>query len=87
MHADTSPSVERIQLQFFRECPSWRKIQMVSELRKAMLLFLQSELVDRYPNATPDQIRRLMADRLLGTELATKAYGPCVDLDDKGSIS
>ena len=28
-----------------------------------------------HPKATPDQVRRLLADRMLGPELAAKVYG------------
>lgn len=60
-------------------------MEMAGELRDAMLMLFQSGLVDRYPNATPEQIRRLMADRLLGPELAAKAYGPSVIQNGEGS--
>ena len=76
MHADTSLSVERLQIQMLRNAPAWRKLQMAGELRETMLLFVRSGLEERYPNASQAQIRRLMADQLLGSELASKVYGP-----------
>lgn len=81
MHTDTAPSVECMQLKFFREAPAWRKLEMAGELRKTMLLFVRSELEERYPNASRSQIQRLLAERIYGTELATKVYGN-IDLPD-----
>lgn len=87
MHADTSPSVEQIQLQFFRKAPAWRKLEMAGELRKTMLQFVRSELMERYPNATPSQIRRLTVERIYGSELAEKAYGQISLPDDAGKMT
>ncbi len=84
MHADTSSSVERLQIQMFRNAPAWRKLQMAGELRETMLLFLRSGLEERHPNSTEAQIKRLMADHLLGAELASKMYGTVRVADDEG---
>lgn len=43
--------------------------------RTARLLALDG-LRRRYPEAEPEELRRRLADLLLGPELATKAYGP-----------
>jgi len=83
MHADTSPSIEKIQFEFFREAPASRKLDMAGEMWKAMLLFVRSDLESLHPDASADEIRRLMADRILGPELAAKAYGPLFQ-HDKG---
>ncbi|MBX3077558.1 hypothetical protein KF707_21825 [Candidatus Obscuribacterales bacterium] len=83
MNADTSPSVEKIQFKFFRQAPAWRKLEIAGEMREAMLLFVRSDLESRYPQASADEIWRLMADRIVGPELAQKAYGPCTFQKDK----
>ena len=46
--------------------------------RTARLLALVG-LRRRYPDDLPEQLRRRLADLLLGPELAAKAYGPGPD--------
>jgi hypothetical protein len=36
----------------------------------------RSSLHQQYPELLPQELHRLLAERLLGKELATKAYGP-----------
>jgi hypothetical protein len=74
--SDTSPEIDRIQIELIRALPSWRKFQMISEMilttRKLALAGLQK----RFPQATPGELNRHLATMLLGPELATKVYGP-----------
>jgi hypothetical protein len=79
MNADTSPEVEAIQFRFFREAPPWRKLQMVDELNQLALDLAMSGVRLRYPNATPQEQRRYLADIVLGSELAAKVYGPLLE--------
>lgn len=85
MHADTAPWAEAIQMQFFREAPAWRKLEMAGELNRGMLLLAESGLYGRYPQASPAEIRRRLADMLLGAELAAQVYGPLVSVDDRAT--
>jgi hypothetical protein len=82
MNADTSPSIEKIQFKLFREAPASRKVEMAGEMWKAMLLFVRSDLETMHPDASAAEIQRLMADRILGPELAAKAYGPLFHHDE-----
>lgn len=75
LHADTDAWAEEIQFKFFREAPPWRKLEMAADLNNGMLLLAESGLRERHPGASPEEIRRLLADMLLGPELAAKAYG------------
>lgn len=77
MHADTDPRIEEIQFQRLREMPAWRKFEIVGQLNKALRDLILVSLHERYPDATAQQIRRILADKILGKELAQKAYGPC----------
>lgn len=79
MHSDTASWAEELQIRFCREAPAWRKLEIVADLTKGMLELAQTGLRDRYPKASPEEIRRLLADMVLGPELAAKVYGPCVD--------
>lgn len=77
MNADTDPKIEEIQFKLLREMPTWRKLEIVGDMNKAMIDLARLGLEDRYPEATPNQIRRILADKILGKDLARKAYGPC----------
>jgi len=73
---DTSPAAERLQIELMRQAPSWRKAYLVGQMTEAVRVLALSGLRQRNPNATPDQLRRMLADLWLGTELAARVYGP-----------
>jgi hypothetical protein len=56
--------------------PSWRKFQLWNDLNMAMRQVALAGLRERFPSATPQQLRRRLAAILLGPELATQVYGP-----------
>ncbi len=74
--ADTNPEVERIWLGMLRSVPSWRKMQMVGEMSRAVRLLMLAGLRQRYPHESEERLRRRLAGMLLGEDLASKAYGP-----------
>jgi hypothetical protein len=76
LFSDTSPEAEAVLIALLRQAPSWRKIEMVGELNAAVRQFALSGLRERYPEADLPEIRRRLADLLLGEELAEKVYGP-----------
>ncbi len=49
---------------------------MVSDLTMAARKFALAGLRERFPNADPEELRRRLATLCLGSELATKVYGP-----------
>jgi len=73
---DTRPEAEAVLLDLLRQAPPWRKLHMVAELNRAVRTLALSGLRARYPEASPEELRRRLADILLGPELAEKAYGP-----------
>jgi len=73
---DTRPEAEAVLLDFLRKAPAWRKLHMVAEMNRAVRTLALSGLRQRYPDAPPEELRRRLADILLGPELAEKAYGP-----------
>ena len=75
MHADTDTWAEEIQLKFFREAPPWRKLEMAGQLTQGMMTLAESGLKSRHPQASPLELRRRLADMLLGPELANRVYG------------
>jgi hypothetical protein len=45
-------------------------------MNQTVKLLALAGLKSRYPDETPEQLRRRLADLLLGSELACKVYGP-----------
>jgi hypothetical protein len=74
--SDTSTEAERVQVELMRTMPSWRKFELWGELNMSMREVTLAGLRNRFPSATPQELRRRLATILLGHELATKAYGP-----------
>ena len=73
---DTSAEAERVQIEILRAMPSWRKLRLWNDLNMGMRQVALSGLRERFPNASPEELRRRLATLLLGPELAAKAYGP-----------
>lgn len=73
---DTRPEAETVLLQLLRSTPSWRKLQMVDQLNATVRTLALSGLRQRYPTASATELRRRLADLLLGADLAFKVYGP-----------
>lgn len=76
LYSDTNPKAERIQIELLRSAPAWRKIQMVAQLNETVRTLAMSGLTQRHPQATPAELRRLLADLILGETLAAQVYGP-----------
>ena len=75
MALDTPPDVERVQIDLMRAAPVWRKMELLGQLNQAARLFAISGLRRRHPDATEPEIRRRLADLILGAELAERVYG------------
>jgi hypothetical protein len=75
LSADTSPGAEKIQIEIIRRMPTWKKLAVVDDLNETVKAFAISGLKQRYPDASPEQIHRKLADLILGEELANKVYG------------
>ena len=73
---DTRPEAEEVLIHLLRQAPPWRKLEMVNQLNQSIILLALAGLHERYPNTSEGQIRRHLADLLLGEGLAEKAYGP-----------
>jgi len=59
-----------------RQAPPWRKLHMVAQLNQTVRTLALSGLRQRHPEATPQELRRRLADLLLGPDLAAQVYGP-----------
>ena len=74
--SDTSQATERVLFDLAREAPAWRKVELMGEMYRTVCDLALSGLRNRYPHSSENELRRRLADLLLGTELALRAYGP-----------
>lgn len=76
MNQDTTPETEAYLFQRWRETPAWRKLEMMEALNRHARQMALVGLRRRHPDASPEELRRRLADMLLGPELAARVYGP-----------
>jgi hypothetical protein len=76
LFADTEPQAERILIELLRQAPAARKLEMLGQMNAAARQLALQGLRARHPGASEAELRRYLADLLLGPELATRAYGP-----------
>ena len=81
LYTDTRPEAERVQIELLRRAPAWRKLQMVDQLNQSARTLALCGLRQRYPRATSVELRRRLADLVLGAELAARVYGPLEEAD------
>ena len=74
--SDTWPGTEQLLIERLREMPPWRKLALVGEMHRTVRSLAEAGLRQRYPDESPGQRERRLADLLLGPELAARAYGP-----------
>ena len=75
LYSDTHPKMEQMQIEFIRRMPSWKKLSIVNGLNETVKTLAIAGIKQRKPDATPEQIQRLLAELMLGKELAQKVYG------------
>jgi len=78
---DTHPEIESLQIERLRQMPSWRKMALMAGMNQTVRTLALAGLRQRYPDDTPAQRRRRLADLLLGPELAARVYGPLPEGD------
>jgi hypothetical protein len=76
IYSDTRPEAVQIKLNLLRQASPARKLALLGEMNQTVKLLALAGLKSRYPDETPEQLRRRLADLLLGPELALKVYGP-----------
>jgi hypothetical protein len=75
LFSDTHPKMEALQIELIRRMPAWKKISIVDELNETVKTLAISGIKQRHPNASPEQIHRMLAEIMLDAELARKVYG------------
>ena len=73
---DTTPEVELVLIGLLRDASVARRLEMLDQMNRAAHELALMGLRARRPDATDAQLRRHLADLLLGPELAAQAYGP-----------
>lgn len=73
--SDTHPKMEALQIQIIRRMPAWKKMSIVDSLNETVKTLALSGIKERHPNASPEQVRYLLAGMMFGAELARKVYG------------
>jgi len=74
LYSDTHPKIERMQIEFIRRMPAWKKLSIVDGLNETVKILATTGIKQRNPNATPEQVHRMLAELMLGVELARKVY-------------
>ncbi len=75
LFSDTAPAAEKVLVEMLRQAPVWRKMEMLAELNAAAQQVALAGLRRRHPQASEAELRRRLADLLLGEVLAAKVYG------------
>ena len=74
LYSDTDPKVEQLQIDLIRRMPMWKKCALLDDLNETVKAFALSGLKQRHPEAAPEKIQRMLAELMIGPELASKVY-------------
>jgi hypothetical protein len=74
-YTDTDPEIEALQVQLLRSVPAWQKMKMLAGLNASARALAMAGIRKRYPHESEVELRRRLADLLLGPELAQNVYG------------
>lgn len=75
LFSDTHPKMEALQIEFIRRMPAWKKLAVVDGLNETVKALAVSGIKERHPEATAEEVHRMLAELILGAELAQKVYG------------
>lgn len=75
LNPDTHPELEAFQIQLIQRMPAWKKLAIVDGLNETIKTLTISGIKQRHPDASPERVHRLLAESMLGVELAQQVYG------------
>ncbi|MFZ5809310.1 MAG: hypothetical protein ACOY16_08515 [Chloroflexota bacterium] len=75
LYSDTHIKMEALQIQLWRQASPTRKMNMLAQLNASAQILALAGLRSQYPQAGEAELRRKLADLLLGKDLALKVYG------------
>lgn len=55
LSSDTHPKIERMQIEFIRRMPAWKKFTIVDGLNETVKTLAVSGIKQYHPNATPNK--------------------------------
>ena len=64
-----------MQIELLQRMPAWKKFAVLDGLNETVKTLAMSGIQQQHPGATSQQIRLILAERMLGAELAQKVYG------------
>lgn len=73
---DTSAAAEQARLRALKAMSPARRLSIALGWSQSIRDMSRAGLRKRFPDHSEKELTRLMAERLLGTELATEVYGP-----------
>jgi hypothetical protein len=79
LFSDTHPKMEALMIQLWRHASPTRKMHMLAQLNASARVLALAGLRSQFPQDSEAEIRRRLADLLLGKELANKVYGEIRD--------
>jgi hypothetical protein len=79
LSSDTHPKMEALQIQLWQQASPTRKMNMLAQLNASAQILALAGLRSRFPQASKAELRRRLADLILGEELARKVYGEIND--------
>jgi hypothetical protein len=80
---DTSPEIERMQVEAWRKMTPAQKAAIVTSLAQATFNLTLAGIRHRHPDASPHEQRLRLALITLGPELAEKAFPEVAALDPR----
>jgi hypothetical protein len=79
LYSDTHPKMEALQIQLWRQATPTRKMYMLAQLNASAQILALEGLRIQHPLDSDAELRRRLADLLLGEALARKVYGEIRD--------
>jgi hypothetical protein len=67
---DTSAAAEARQLEAWRRMTPEQRLEVAAEMSDALRMLVEAGVRNRNPNAQPSEVQQLIAEALLGAELA-----------------
>ncbi|HRW49745.1 MAG: hypothetical protein M9936_31770 [Caldilinea sp.] len=75
LFSDTHPRMEALQIQLWRQASPTRKMEMLAQLNQLARTLALTGLRSQYPDADDAELRFMLAELVLGEDMARKVYG------------
>ena len=72
---DTTHQAEEVRMRALRAMTMARRFSMALGWSQSVRDLSKASLQRQFPGCSPSELRRMMAERTLGPDLASKAYG------------